>query len=208
MLLPHAPYAGADFQWLAANVVDSTGETPLPPYWIERVQNVKVGFIGMTLEGTPTLVAQSGIQGYDFLDEADTANALVPVLRAQGVEAIVVLLHEGATQAGGTYDDCEGISGPVVGIHNRLDPEIDVLVTGHTHQPYNCALADSSGALRRVTSAFSFGRIISEINVVLDKRTKDVRRDLVTATNHVVTRSCPATPRRRRSSRSGAPSPT
>ncbi len=72
---PDEPYAGADFPWLAANVVDtSTGKTPLPPYWIQKVDGIKVGFIGMTLEATPTLVAASGVAGYDFLDEAETAN--------------------------------------------------------------------------------------------------------------------------------------
>ena len=122
---PAEPYAGADFQWLAANVVnESTGETPLPPYWIERFNNVKVGFIGMTLEATDTLVAAAGIQGWDFLDEAETANALVPILKAQGVEAIVVLLHEGGSQTPppGDVDACVGISGPIVAINDALDP--------------------------------------------------------------------------------------
>ena len=96
---PAEPFAGADFQWLAANVVnETTGKTPLPPYWIKKFESVKVGFIGMTLEATDTLVAAAGIQGWDFLDEAETANALVPILKAQGVEAIVVLLHEGGSQ--------------------------------------------------------------------------------------------------------------
>ena len=94
---PDAPYGGADFQWLAANVVNADGQTPLPPYKIERFNNIKVAFIGMTLEATNTLVAAAGIQGWDFLDEAETANALVPILEAQGVEAIVVLLHEGGS---------------------------------------------------------------------------------------------------------------
>jgi 5'-nucleotidase len=184
-----APYPGADFPWLAANVVnDATGQTVLPPYWIQKFQNVKLGFIGMTLEGTPSLVAQSGILGHSFLDEAETANALVPVLKAQGVDAIVVLLHEGGAQAGG-IDQCVGISGPIVEIHANLDPAIDVVITGHTHQPYNCVLTDPAGQPRRVTSAFSFGRVISEVNLVLDRRTNDIRRDLVTATNHIVTQT-------------------
>jgi 5'-nucleotidase len=186
---PAEPYAGADFQWLAANVVnESTGETPLPPYWIERFNNVKVGFIGMTLEATDTLVAAAGIQGWDFLDEAETANALVPILRAQGVEAIVVLLHEGGSQTPppGDVNACVGISGPIVAINNALDPAIDAMITGHTHLPYNCLLPDSAGQPRIVTSAYSFGRVVSEVNLVLDKRTKDVRRDLSTAANHVV----------------------
>ena len=147
---PDEPYPGADFQWLAANVVnETTGETPLPPYWIERVKNVKVGFIGMTLEATDTLVAAAGIQGWDFLDEAETANALVPILKKQGVEAIVVLLHEGGSQTPppGDVDACVGISGPIVAINDALDPEIDVMITGHTHLPYNCVLDDPAASL-------------------------------------------------------------
>ena len=185
---PDAPYPGADFQWLAANVVNDAGETPLPPYWIERIRGVKVGFIGMTLEATDTLVAAAGIQGWNFLDEADTANALVPVLKAQGVEAIVVLLHEGGSQTPppGDVDACVGISGPIVAINDALDPAIDVMITGHTHLPYNCKLPDADGNPRIVTSAYSFGRVVTEVNLVLDQKTGDVDRDLSTAMNHSV----------------------
>ena len=189
---PDEPYAGADFQWLSANVVnEATGETPLPPYWIERFESIDVAFIGMTLEATDTLVAAVGIEGWDFLDEAETANALVPILKAQGVEAIIVLLHEGGSQtpAPGEINACEGISGPIVAINDALGPEIDVMVTGHTHLPYNCLLEDASGQPRIVTSSYSYGRVVSEIDLVLDKRTDDVRRDLSTAQNHAVVRA-------------------
>lgn len=185
---PDEPYAGADFQWLAANVVNEAGETPLPPYWVTQFRGVRVGFIGMTLEATDTLVAASGIDGWDFLDEAETANALVPILKAQKVEAIVVLLHEGGSQTPppGDFDACVGISGPIVAIHDALDPEIDVVITGHTHLPYNCVLPDPAGQPRIVTSAYSYGRVVTEVNLVLDRRNHDVRRDLSTATNHAV----------------------
>ncbi len=193
---PDQPFEGADYRYLAANVVnDETGDTALPPYWVTKVQNVKIGFIGMTLEGTPALVAQAGIRGWSFLDEAATANALVPELKAQGVEAIVVLLHEGGEPASiANPNGCEGISGPILQIQAALDPEIDLMVTGHTHLPYNCVLTDPAGQPRRVTSAYSFGRVISEVDLVLDKRTHDVRRDLVTAQNHVVTQDVPRDP--------------
>ena len=185
---PDEPYAGAQFRWLAANVVDQAGDTPLPPYWVKRFNNVKVGFIGMTLEATSTLVAAAGIQGWSFRDEVETANALVPVLQAQGVEAIVVLLHEGGSQTPppGDVDACVGISGPIVAINDALDPAIDVIITGHTHLPYNCQLPDAAGNPRIVTSAYSFGRVVTEVNLVLDKRTHDVRRDLSSSRNHAV----------------------
>ncbi|MCJ7779426.1 MAG: 5'-nucleotidase C-terminal domain-containing protein, partial [Acidimicrobiia bacterium] len=143
---------------------------------------------GMTLEATDTLVAAAGIKGWDFLDEAKTANALVPVLKAQGVEAIVVLLHEGGSQtpAPGDVNACKGISGPIVTINAALDPEIDALITGHTHLPYNCKLDDSAGQPRIVTSAYSYGRVVSELNLVINPRTHDVNRDLSTSVNHAV----------------------
>ena len=107
------------------------------------------------------------------------------------MDAIVVLLHEGGSQTPppGAIDACVGISGPVVAINDALDPAIDVLITGHTHLPYNCMLPDSAGNPRIVTSAYSYGRVISEVNLVLDKRTNDVRRDLSTASNHLVDRT-------------------
>jgi 5'-nucleotidase len=186
------PYAGADFQWLAANTVsETTGETPLPPYMIKKFESVKIAFIGMTLEATATLVAAEGIVGWEFLDEAETANALVPILQAQGVEAIVVLLHEGGSQnpPPGEVNSCADISGPIVAINDALDPAIDVLITGHTHLPYNCTLLDADGDPRIVTSAYSYGRVVSEFDLVIDKRTDDIRRDLSVATNHTVAQS-------------------
>jgi 5'-nucleotidase len=184
----YEPYPGADFKWLAANVVNTAGETPLPPYWIEEVDGIKVGFIGMTLSATDTLVAAAGIVGWDFLDEAETANALVPALKGHGAEAIVVLLHEGGSQTPppGDVDACVGISGPIVAINAALDPEIDALITGHTHLPYNCVLPDAAGKPRIVTSAYSYGRVVTELNLVLNTTNGDVHRNHSTSQNHVV----------------------
>ena len=182
-------YPGADFPWLAANVVrERTGRTVLPGTWVTKVKGVKVGYIGMTLEDTPTLVAQSGIQGIEFRDEVETANRAARDLRRRGVETIIVLLHEGGLQTG-TYQQCTGISGPIVNIATNLSPSIDLVVTGHTHQPYVCDIKDPAGKPRMVTSASSFGRVVTETTLTLDRRTGDVRRDKTTATNHLVTRT-------------------
>ncbi|MFF5006350.1 esterase-like activity of phytase family protein [Streptomyces phaeochromogenes] len=183
------PYNGAGFPWLAANVIDRTSGKPLlAPTWTKKVEGVKVGFIGMTLEGTPEVTGQSGIKSVRFLDEVRTANASARELRRQGVEAIVVLLHEGGVQAG-SYGQCDGISGPIVDIAKNLDPAIDTVVTGHTHQPYICSLPDPAGNPRLITSASSFGRVVTETRLPVDRRTGDVVRDQVAAMNHLVTRT-------------------
>ena len=188
-------YPGADFPWLAANVVNErTGRTVLPATWVKKVGKTKIGFIGMTLEGTDSLVAPSGVAGWDFQDEVEAGNRAARMLtRDKGVKAIVVLLHEGGVQTG-TYNGCDGISGPIVEIAEQLDTKIDALITGHTHQPYNCTINDPNDKPRKVVSAFSFGRIITEMNFVINTKTDDIVRDSVTATNHIVTRTVPQDP--------------
>ena len=184
-------YPGADFRWLAANVVrDSTGRTILPGTMIKKVRGVKVGYIGMTLEATPALVAQVGIQGITFLDEVETANRAARELKRRGVETIIVLLHEGGFQSG-TYQQCVGPSGPIVEIAQNLHSEIDLVVTGHTHQPYICDIPDPRGRSRMVTSAASFGRVVTETTLHINARSGDVKRDQTTSTNHLVTRQNP-----------------
>ena len=182
-------YPGADFPWLAANVVrESTGRTVLPGTTVRRVGGVRVGYIGMTLEATPTLVAQAGIEGIEFKDEVETANRAARAHRRQGVKTIIVLLHEGGLQTG-TFQQCAGVSGPVVDIAENLDPEIDLVVTGHTHLPYICTFDDPNGQPRMVTSASSFGRVVTETTLTINTRSGQVRRDRTAATNHLVTRT-------------------
>ncbi|WP_194398148.1 cell wall-binding repeat-containing protein [Microbacterium atlanticum] len=185
---PEEPYAGADFNWLAANVVNqSDGETLLPGTEVRELGGIQVGFIGMTLEETPTLVAPGGVATVDFLDEVETANAAAAELQAAGVEAIVVLLHEGGSQPG-SYNGCDGISGPIVQIAEGFDPAIDLVVTGHTHMPYICNIPDPNGDSRWVTSANQYGRVVTQTSLVLSQATGDVVRDRVSSENHLVLR--------------------
>jgi 5'-nucleotidase len=163
------PYAGAKFSVLAANVVDAaSGATLFPAYAVREFEGVKVGFIGMTLKNTPTLVRPGGTAGMVFQDEVETANRLVPELKKQGVEAIVVIVHEGGEQSGG-INECTNFRGPVRGIVERLDPAIDVVVTGHTHRFYVCDVAN-----KLVTSAGSFGTLLTEIDLQIDRTSRDV----------------------------------
>ncbi|HZW04076.1 MAG TPA: bifunctional metallophosphatase/5'-nucleotidase, partial [Anaerolineaceae bacterium] len=181
------PFEGADFRYLAANVVwEKNGKTLFPAYKMRSFDGAKVAFIGMTLEGTPTIVTPSGVAGLQFLDEADTVNALVPELQKKGINTIVVLIHEGGIQPF-NYNGCNGISGPIVDIVNRLDPAVDVVISGHTHQPYNCVINDMI-----VTSAYSFGRVVTDVDLTIDRATGDVVT--MSANNLIVTRDVPAHP--------------
>ncbi|WP_438024192.1 bifunctional metallophosphatase/5'-nucleotidase [Sorangium sp. So ce233] len=175
-------FAGASFQFLAANVVvdTTTGRTLFPRYDVREFDGVKIAFIGMTLEDTPSIVTPIGVAGLSFMDEVDTVNAIVPELQAQGIEAIVVVLHEGGLPSG-HFNECPGLSGPLVDIATNMDPAVDIIVSGHTHQAYNCILGD-----KIVTSAASFGRLVTDIDLEISRTTGEVTAK--TAENVVVTR--------------------
>ena len=165
---PH-PFAGAKFRYLAASTIEkSTGKTIFPPYEIKLFDGIVVAFIGLTLKGTPSIVSPTGVAGLEFRDEAETVNALVPELRARGVEAIVVLIHEGGFPTG-DYNECPGISGPIVDIVRKFDKAVDVVVSGHTHQAYACEIDG-----RLVTSGDKYGTIVTTIDLKLDPATRDV----------------------------------
>lgn len=208
-------FDGAKFKWLSANVYETaTGRTLLAPYGIKTFKGVKVAFIGMTLRGTPGIVTPTGVAGLEFRDEADTVNALVPRLRAQGIEAIVVLVHQGGFQTSPNLSDINGCVGnlknsdgsdsDIGAIVKRLDNAVDLVISGHTHAAYNCSantvdvtgtaastatptvpgqavatprptgLPNKVGRLIPVTSASAFGRVLTDIDMTIDSKTRDV----------------------------------
>ena len=157
-------FPGAHFTYLAANVSDRNGNTFLPATALKKVGGATIGFIGVVLRETPSVVTPSGIAGLTFGDEADAVNAAVPKLRQAGADAIVVLIHQGGAQAPGSPPgECRGLTGPLVDIAQRFRG-VDVIVSGHTHQTYVCS--DLGGAL--TTSAGAFGRFLTRIELDLD----------------------------------------
>ncbi|MFC9535860.1 bifunctional metallophosphatase/5'-nucleotidase [Streptomyces sp. NPDC056975] len=192
-------FKGADYPYLAANVTDEkTGKPILAPYWVWKHNGVKIGFIGVTLEGTPDIVSADGVKGLKFHDEIETVNKYAKILDEQGVKSIVTLIHEGGVPASGSYNyDCDspsggaGISGPIVDIAKGISPKVDALVTGHTHNAYVCTIPDPSGKPRMVTSASSYGKLYTDTTLTYDRRTKDIVRTSVKSANHVVSRTQP-----------------
>src|SRR5262249_11261255 len=163
------PFTGAKFHYLAASTIETaTGRSVLPPYEIRAFDGIPIAFIGLTLKGTAGIVAPAGIAGLEFRDEAETVNALIPELKARGVEAIVVLIHEGGEPTG-DYNECPGISGPIVDIVRKLDRAVDVVISGHTHRAYVC---DIDGRLG--TSGDRYGTLVTAIDLKLDPATRDI----------------------------------
>ncbi|MEU3184706.1 bifunctional metallophosphatase/5'-nucleotidase [Streptomyces sp. NPDC006923] len=192
-------FKGADFPYLAANVTsEKTGKPVLKPYTVWKKNGVKIGFIGVTLEGTPNIVTAEGVKGLKFHDEIETVNKYAKELDRQGVKSIVALIHEGGLPASSAYNyDCDspavggGVSGPIVDIAKGISPKVDALVTGHTHNAYVCTIPDPAGKPRLVTSASSFGRLYTDTTLTYDRRTNDIVRTGVKSANHIVSREQP-----------------
>ncbi len=174
-------FEGADFEFLAANVTyRDTGDTIFPPFAIHEFPGVDVAVVGMTLEGTPSVVTATATENLDFHDEADSVNALVPVLKEAGIETIIVLLHEGGTAlAPGlnetTVNQCNvrnDQSAAIIDVMTRLNNEIDLVVTGHTNWGVNCPNFMGTGIM--MTGAASVGRVVTDIDLTVSRATKEV----------------------------------
>jgi 5'-nucleotidase len=172
---------GANFPYIVSNVVDTaTGKTIFPPSLIKNVAGARIGFVGAVLEGTPEIVTPSGTAGTEFLDEATSINTAVADLKAQGVRAIVVLVHQGGTQNATSGE----VSGPIVDIVNALDDEVDVVLSGHTHTSINAVI---DGKL--VTQALSYSTAFADIDLTIDRAKRDIvakKAEIVTTFNDVI----------------------
>jgi 5'-nucleotidase len=193
-------FGGAAFQFLSANialdprrvdpaVLSASGWTAgtnrpatlFPPFAVKDVGGVKLGLIGLTLRRAPDLVLAAGIKGLTFAAEAKTANEVARTLRRQGVRTIVVLIHEGGRPAGEDTGPCRGMSGDILDIVRGMSHDIDVLITGHTHRAYTCTFGS-----KLVTSAERYGHAITDIDLLIDRRTGQVKSKV--AHNVIVTR--------------------
>lgn len=203
-------FAGASYPMVAANVFyTGTNRTVLPAYTIKEVGGVKVGFVGAVLKDTPNIVTQAGVAGLEFRDEVSTMNAAARDLQRKGVKAIVAMVHQGGSlkqqqwkapdgktyPVNPAYDAVCGKGGEldpnsdILPIARTLSPKIDLVMTGHTHQSYVCDVPDPDGRPRYVTSALSFGRLVTDARMKYDTKSRDIVRSSVRVDNRIVTRT-------------------
>jgi 5'-nucleotidase len=180
-------YPGADFQYLSTNVVrKDTGETLFPAYATKRLKSdsgkkFTIGFLGEVLESTPTIVTPTGVAGLTFEDEADAANSVLEKVKTVGnaedsPDTWVLVIHEGGFQAGtAVLNGCAGnlAGSPIADIASRLDPRVKVIVSAHTHAEYRCTIT-AGGVTRLITSASSFGRVLSDITLTINDKTGEL----------------------------------
>ncbi|NAS25384.1 bifunctional metallophosphatase/5'-nucleotidase [Herbidospora sp. NEAU-GS84] len=189
---PAGKWKGTDFEFIAANVIDTEKNKPaLAPYYVERINGEKVAFIGLVTKTTPTIVTASGIAGLEFTDEVAAANETSAYLRdVKGIKAQVVLVHEGdQVTPNQSPDACPITKGAGSRIAEGIDPEIDIVISGHSHQAYICKATDPAGQQRVYTQGSSFGRVLTQIDFQIDKGTGDIVRSSVVADNTVVRRT-------------------
>nr|WP_246258609.1 5'-nucleotidase C-terminal domain-containing protein [Kroppenstedtia pulmonis] len=168
-------FKGARFPYTAANVVNKkTGKPILPPYHIQRIKGIPVGFIGVVTKETPQIVIPEGVKDLQFIDEAKAINEQVKKLKRKGVRGIIVIAHEGGFQ-----DKENGVmEGPIVDIAKKLDDEVDIIVSGHTHSYLNGTVNG-----KRIVQAHSSGTAFAEVDFTLDRRTRDIhveRSEIIT----------------------------
>lgn len=180
-------YQGPGFPYLGANVLDAaTGKPLLPTHVVAQAGKLKVAIAGVATLDTPKVIVARAIKGIRFADEADTLNALVPQLKAEGAQVLVAVMHEGGVQGQGTSANdpsyaCPTLTGRVNDIAKRLDPAYAIIIGGHTHQAYTCKING-----RLVVQAGSYGGWITESHLKLDANGRVTE---ATAVNHPVLQS-------------------
>ncbi|MEV0597038.1 bifunctional metallophosphatase/5'-nucleotidase [Nonomuraea cavernae] len=166
------------------------GVPALPPVSVKWMNGVPIGFIGLVTRTTPNIVTAEGIKNLKFADEVKAANVASKLLKLLGVKAQVVLVHEGdQVTAGQSPDACSAVPGAGNRIATQVDSEIDVVLSGHSHQAYLCTVKDPAGQNRLYSQGGSFGRVITQVDLQVNVKTRDVDRSSVVADNHVVTRT-------------------
>ncbi|MBM4471981.1 bifunctional metallophosphatase/5'-nucleotidase [Prescottella equi] len=187
-------FAGAKFPVLAANMTLADGTPATLPFMVNYVDGVPVGVIGVMPSDTPSKVAVDGVAGLEFGDELATIDRTAATLDFLGVHAIVVLLHRGDEPTVGGPNSCDLADGPVRTIATRATPLVDAIFTADSHAQYNCSVDDPAGDPRPVMQAASHGRIVSVVDMTLDRATGEVDRPSTQAFNQIVTQDIPPDP--------------
>lgn len=166
-------FKGASYKYLSAATYKDDGTTLFPATGLktfgEGARKVTIGFVGLSLKSIPTLVQPDMVKGLTFGDEAEAINKAIPVLKAEGADAVVVLIHQGGKTTAKDPNSCEGFAGDIQPILDKLNPGVDLVVSGHTHWQYVCQYGQSGdGSPILLTSAGVYGKLVTDITLTID----------------------------------------
>ena len=169
----HEAFKGAAYKYLSAGTFKADGTTLFPATGLKSLgkgtRKVTLGFVGLSLKDVPLLVSPSALTGLTFGDEADAINKAIPALKAQGADAVVVLIHQGGKTDLAGPDSCDNLTGAIRPILDKLQPGVDLVVSGHTHWQYVCDYQPASGgAPILLTSAGVYGKLVTDITLTID----------------------------------------
>lgn len=168
-----SPFRGSRVPYVCANVRDRrSGKLLLPPYAVVELGGERIGLIGAVLRDTPAIVPAWAMKNLEFLDEATAINQAAAQLERAGIHTIIVTIHQGLTPL--PHGDEFDYGGPLRDIVAQLDPDIDVVISGHTHQFTNTLLPNRAGSPVLVTQAYAYGIAYADIRLEVDMHTHDV----------------------------------
>ncbi|MEH7386486.1 bifunctional 2',3'-cyclic-nucleotide 2'-phosphodiesterase/3'-nucleotidase [Bacillus sp. JJ1521] len=157
-------YDGMNFPLVAANAYDTRdGNLITDPYAVFTMEGEKIGVIGVVTQETPSMIVRKGNESLQITDEVEAINKYSEELKGQGIEAIIVLAHNPATQTGNTDSfDASRIA-------EQIDDEVDVIFAAHNHAMVNRVVDN-----KLIVQAYSYGSAFSDVEVEIDRVTGDI----------------------------------
>ena len=166
--------AQSRFSYLAANIIDKAtghGVSFVKPYTVVEKNGLKIAIIGLATPETAYKTNPKYSKNYSFADPAKTVIQLIPELKQQGADIIVVLSHLGS--------EVEPLTQQVTGEAADLAraTTIDAIISGHTHQK----VAGEANSVPIVQAAYN-GRAVGKLTFSFSK----TDRQVVTAASNVI----------------------
>ncbi|MDP8227340.1 MAG: 5'-nucleotidase C-terminal domain-containing protein [Candidatus Celaenobacter polaris] len=162
----------SDFPWLSANAALDDGSTYFEPYTILETVGIKIGILGLTTPGIPTMLDSTYYPGITWKDMVATAQQYSPKLR-DSVDVLIGIFHAGFDAQEDKYKE-ELFGLPVAnasGLVAERVPGFDVVFGGHSHRvnPRDTIITiRDSTTLQMISGSHAWGLGIAKI--VLEKR--------------------------------------
>lgn len=120
------------------------------PYTILERNGVKIGIYGVLGQEAEDFAPESGI---DFDPIVDTSKKIVKELKDQGAEMIICLSHSGTNEDSSKSEDEELA---------RKVPDIDVIISGHTHTKLKDYIKEGN---TYIVSCGNYGEALGELRL-------------------------------------------